>query len=93
MVGCKNSLYSIKAHAGRRMEWKKSYGKLSFENVDHLSSAALGMLITLNQKVGERNGRLILSDIQANIYQVFRITRLNKLFEICESAKVALGKF
>ncbi len=66
---------------------------LSFENVDHLSSAALGMLITLNQKVGERNGRLILADIQANIFQVFRITRLNKLFEICESAKVAMSKF
>ena len=66
---------------------------LNFQNVEHLSSAALGMLITLDQRVKERKGKLKLSNINAQIYEVFKITRLNKLFEIHESAARALGAF
>ena len=64
---------------------------LSFRNVEHLSSAALGMLITLIKRVGERNGTLKLSDISPQIYEVFKITRLNKLFDICDTAEQALN--
>lgn len=66
---------------------------LSFKNVGHLSSAALGMLITLNKKVTGQNGRLRLSDITPQIYEVFKITRLNKLFEIYDTAEQALAGF
>ena len=66
---------------------------LSFGNVEHLSSAALGMLITLNEKINKSNGRLILAEISPNIYEVFKITRLNKLFEICDTSEQALQKF
>lgn len=55
---------------------------LSFKNVEHLSSAALGMLITLRKKVEEGGGRLRLSDINPQIFEVFKITRLNKVFDI-----------
>ena len=65
----------------------------SFKNVEHLSSAALGMLIKLNNKVAEQNGTLKLSDIAPRIYDVFRITRLNKLFEIYNTAEQALASF
>ena len=66
---------------------------LSFKNVEHLSSAALGMLITLNKRVTEQGGSLKLSDITPQIYEVFKITRLNKLFEIYDTAEQALGCF
>jgi anti-sigma B factor antagonist len=66
---------------------------ISFKNVEHLSSAALGMLITLNRKIEELNGKLKLSDISPQIYEVFKITRLNKLFEIHDNAQRALGSF
>ena len=66
---------------------------ISFENVEHLSSAALGTLIKLNKEVGERNGLLRLSDIKPQIYEVFKITNLNKLFEIHDTAESALGSF
>ena len=66
---------------------------LSFRNVDHLSSAALGMLITLNKKVKEQNGQLKLSDINRQIYEVFKITRLNRLFDIHDTAEEALAAF
>ena len=55
---------------------------LCFKNVEHLSSAALGMLITLKKKVEEKHGKLKLSDINPQIYEVFKITRLNKIFDI-----------
>ena len=66
---------------------------LNFRNVDHLASAALGMLITLKNKVKERNGQLKLSDINRNILEVFKITRLNRVFEIHTTADEALDSF
>jgi len=64
---------------------------LTFKNVEHLSSAALGMLITLHNKVKETDGRLMLSDINPQIFQVFEITKLDRLFEIHPTAQQALG--
>jgi len=62
---------------------------LSFANVDHLSSAALGMLITLNKRVKEKKGTLKLSDIKPQIFEVFKITRLNKMFDIYDTLEQA----
>lgn len=66
---------------------------LSFKGVEHLSSAALGMLITLKKKVEENNGKLKLSDINPQIFEVFKITRLNKVFDIHSSAAEAQASF
>ena len=66
---------------------------VSFKNVEHLSSAALGMLITLNKKIEGLKGTLKLSDINPQIYEVFKITRLNKLFDIYDLADEALSTF
>lgn len=66
---------------------------LDFENVDHLASAALGMLITLHKKVQEKNGALKLSNINRQIFQVFKITRLNRVFDIHDTAAQALDSF
>ncbi|MBI1368088.1 MAG: STAS domain-containing protein [Planctomycetes bacterium] len=66
---------------------------INFRNVDHLSSAALGTLITINNKVRQKDGQLRLSDIDAQIYEVFVITKLNKLFHIHKTAGEALASF
>ena len=66
---------------------------LSFANVDHLSSAALGTLITINNKVKSREGQLRLTNIDPQIYEVFVITKLNKLFDIHETTEEALASF
>ncbi|MCW5776760.1 MAG: STAS domain-containing protein [Phycisphaeraceae bacterium] len=66
---------------------------ISFANVDHLSSAALGTLITINNKVRGRDGELRLADIDPQIYEVFVITRLNKLFQIMDSSEEAMRSF
>ncbi len=66
---------------------------LNFKNVDHLSSAALGMLIKLNGKIKDQSGLLKLSDINRQIFEVFKITRLNKVFDIHDTADQALAGF
>src|SRR3954451_20647019 len=55
---------------------------LNFGNVEYLSSAALGKLITLNKKVAAAKGKLVLCNIDPQIHEVFEITKLDKLFKI-----------
>lgn len=66
---------------------------LNFSNVEFLSSAALGKLITLDKKVKAHGGRLKFSNIRPEIYEVFAITKLNKLFDIKEEEADALAAF
>jgi len=56
---------------------------LDFVHVGHMSSSALGMLITLHKRVREKDGRMRLCNIRPSIYEVFVITRLNEVFKIC----------
>ncbi len=66
---------------------------ISFANVDHLSSAALGTLITINNRVRSKEGQLRLAHIDPQNYEVFVITKLNKLFQIHDNAQQALASF
>jgi anti-sigma B factor antagonist len=66
---------------------------LNFSSVEFLSSAALGKLITLDKKVKARGGKLKLSNIRPEIYEVFAITKLNKLFDIKDDEADALASF
>jgi len=66
---------------------------LDFANVEHLSSAALGMLININNRVKQRNGQLRLAHIKPQIMEVFVITKLNKLFRIFPTRQEALASF
>jgi anti-sigma B factor antagonist len=66
---------------------------LDFSTVDHLSSAALGMLINANNRIKQKNGQLRLCNIKPQIYEVFVITKLNKLFRIYPERAEALGSF
>ena len=66
---------------------------LDFAAVDHLSSAALGMLINANKRIREKNGQLRLANIKPQIFEVFVITKLNKLFKILPTRMEALASF
>ena len=66
---------------------------LDFSNVDHLSSAALGMLINTNDRIKRKNGQLRLASIKPQIFEVFVITKLNKLFKIFPSKPDAVASF
>ena len=66
---------------------------LDFSGVDHLSSAALGMLISANNRIRDKNGELRLCSIKPPILEVFSITKLDKLFKIYPDRKAALNSF
>lgn len=64
---------------------------LDFAKVSHMSSSALGMLITLHKRVREKGGELRLAEIEPKIYEVFVITRLNEIFDIHGSVEEAVA--
>jgi anti-sigma B factor antagonist len=66
---------------------------LDFTNVEYLSSAALGKLITMDKKVKAAGGKLRLCSIRSDIKEVFKITRLDKLFQILDNRDKAVEGF
>jgi anti-sigma B factor antagonist len=65
---------------------------LDFGRVDFLSSAALSSLIRLKKKTAAVGGRLRLCAIEPDLLEVFRITRLDTVFEIHKDAESALAR-
>jgi len=68
---------------------------LDFGNVRFLSSAVLGLLIRISKRIYEHDGHLKLCNINPKIYEIFKITRLTKTFDIhkdVESAAEDLSK-
>jgi anti-sigma B factor antagonist len=66
---------------------------LNFQQIEFLSSAALGKLIKLDKKVKAAGGRLRLACIKRDIYEVFKITKLDQMFVIKETEADALATF
>lgn len=66
---------------------------ISFNNVDHLSSAALGTLLTIDRRIKANDGQLRLAAIDPQIYEIFVITKLNKMFQIHDTPEMAMKSF
>ena len=64
---------------------------LDFRNVRFLSSAVLGLLIRVSKRVYEGDGQLRLSNIHPKIREIFRITRLTKIFDIYPDLEQAIA--
>jgi len=62
---------------------------LDFCNVRFLSSAVLGLLIRISKRVYQREGQLRLCNINPKIYEIFKITRLTKIFDIYKDLESA----
>jgi anti-sigma B factor antagonist len=66
---------------------------LHFGRVKFMSSAALGMLIRVLKKCKEYKIMLKLSNISPEEFEVFKITGMNKLFDIHDDAAQAMDAF
>jgi anti-sigma B factor antagonist len=82
-----SSLFALIDEDGRRKI------VLDFSLVEYLSSAALGKLITMDKKAKAAKSKLRLCCIRPEIYEVFEITRLNKIFDIKATQEDALQGF
>lgn len=78
-------LYQLAAEVGR--------GKLvlNFAVVEFLSSAVLGKLIKMHGKVKAGGGTLKLCNIRPQIYEVFKICCLDRVFDIEPDEAAALA--
>jgi anti-sigma B factor antagonist len=71
--------------------WRKIL--LNFDNIEYISKDLLGKLITLNKKLQQAGGKLVLCAMDPQIYEIFEITRLDKLFKIVKDEQAGLVQF
>jgi anti-sigma B factor antagonist len=57
---------------------------LDFSKVEYINSDDLGVLINLHKKIRRFGGRLTLANLNAQIYEVFTITRLHTLLTVLQ---------
>jgi anti-sigma B factor antagonist len=50
-----------------------------------MSSAFLGLLVKIHKRVIEAGGDLQLCNLSPNLYKVFEITKLTKIFDIVQA--------
>lgn len=63
---------------------------LNFQTVQFMSSSALRILITLNTKAKSKGVKLYLCSICPNILEVFKITKLDSIFQIRQTETEAI---
>lgn len=59
---------------------------LDFTNVEFVTSVELGTLVGLHKRMKTSGGRLTLFNLNLNVFEVFTVTRLEKLIGICREA-------
>ena len=64
---------------------------IDFGQVQFCSSAVLGLLIRISKKIYQKNGSLGLCSIGPSILEIFRITRLDTIFDIYETQSEAIA--
>src|ERR1043166_2831993 len=64
---------------------------LNFSNVEYMASAALGKLINLHKKLHALQGKLAMCHVIPQIYEVFAITKLDKIFKIYPDEEAAMA--
>jgi anti-sigma B factor antagonist len=62
---------------------------LDFAGVEFLASACIGALVAFMQDVEHVRGRIVLANCQDNVSFLFKVTRLDHVFEMFEDAEAA----
>jgi anti-sigma B factor antagonist len=62
---------------------------LDLSEVDFIDSSGLGALVSSRKTLGS-NGDIILCDVSERVLNIFKVTRMNKVFKIFESKEEAL---
>ena len=66
---------------------------LSFRQSGFVNSAVLGRLVQLHTTLQAAGGRLVLCWVSPGIVEVFKLTKLDKVFNIAEDTGTALRAF
>jgi anti-sigma B factor antagonist len=65
---------------------------LDFSEVEFLSSAMLGKLISVQRMIAEKNGVLRLCGMCQNIRLIFKLTCLDRILDVRETVADAIGQ-
>lgn len=76
---CADIWAALQAHTG---ETAIQACILDFSAVSYLNSMSIASIISLRNKILTAGGKLALADLQDNIKSVFRILKLEKLFDL-----------
>ncbi len=66
---------------------------ISFKNVEYLDSSFLGALVAILKKLLPLKGKLVLTDLNEDILNLFELTRLDKIFIIENNLEVSMHNF
>ncbi len=66
---------------------------LNFRGVSFMSSAMITKLVMLNKSCKAQGVALKFCEVSPNVLEVFKITKLNKLFDIQEGEEKAIASF
>ncbi|HBG28178.1 MAG: hypothetical protein A2Y10_19560 [Planctomycetes bacterium GWF2_41_51] len=65
---------------------------VDFSGVKFFSSQTLGILLDAKKKLSTQNANVIISGINPQLYRVFKITNLDKLFSFYPDAQSAISE-
>ncbi|PID26610.1 MAG: hypothetical protein CR982_09175 [Candidatus Cloacimonadota bacterium] len=66
---------------------------VNMKNVAQLDSFALGILATSGSEIESRNGKLKFAELQPFVATLFKMMRMNDLFDIYDTYEEALDSF
>ncbi len=66
---------------------------LNLENLSYISSAGIGVLMRFTQLTRKNHGDILLTHVNHEIYNVFEMLDLTKIFQILKTQQDALGAF
>jgi anti-sigma B factor antagonist len=65
---------------------------VDFTGVKFFSSQTLGILLDARKKTSSYNGNIVISGINPQLYRVFKITNLDKIFKFYPDVQTATGE-
>jgi anti-sigma B factor antagonist len=66
---------------------------LDLEGLEFLDSSGLGAIVSCLRRVKEKKGEIKLAGLREEVRSIFEITRVSRLFHICETVPAAVKAF
>lgn len=84
---------TLKDSVRQRLQQKRTRLVLEMRGLDFINSSGLGALVSIFKDVRLVNGRLILAGLAPYVQEIFEITQLTNVFEICKTESDAIQSF
>lgn len=80
----------FKARVGDLIDQENNFFLLNLSQVDFIDSSGLGAMISILKTLTQNNGDIVLSNVKAPVFNLFKMTRLNGVFKIYSTEKEGL---